>query len=101
MRLLWWELVRYFWPFAFHDGPHFFQDVIDTFDFEHVFMQSFKIGCHHNLAADKPRSVGATRLACLAQNHQSSALASIPNLSTGIVLGVNTTVNPMFVFSIT
>jgi len=44
--------VRQLGPLAFDNRAHFVGDLIDALDLAHVFVEPFKIGLQHDLAAD-------------------------------------------------
>jgi hypothetical protein len=50
------------WQFAFDHGSHLIRDVVDAFDFEHVFVQPSQVRRHHDLAADNAGLIGAALL---------------------------------------
>jgi hypothetical protein len=53
------QLVRKFWPLAFHNRPHLIGDDLDLLNLEHAFVQLPQVRRRHDFAIDDSRRVGA------------------------------------------
>jgi hypothetical protein len=48
--------MRQLGPFAFDHSAHFIRDMVDVLYIEHVLVEAFYVGRHHDLAADETRT---------------------------------------------